>query len=121
MVKINHENQNRLDRTKELQSSSGIASAPLLKTLRGVLKSELKKQSQESKPDLREPCSHCGRNVLPKNIVRHNFLCHDLLTCPICKEPHPGQKKLGRHIKKQHGHRAFMKYKMKQKVTRSPD
>ena len=113
MAKINHEKQIKLASTKVLESSSGVAAAPLMNTLRGVLKSELKKQAQESKPDLREPCSQCGRNVLPKNIVRHNLLCHDLLGCPICKEPHHGQKKLGRHIKKQHGQRAFRKYKLK--------
>jgi hypothetical protein len=113
MTRIDHDKQNRWGKTKTEQPRSRIAAAPLMKTLRGVLKSALKKRpAQEKKPDLRELCKNCDQKVLPKNMIRHYFLCHDLIDCPICNEPHTGQKKLGRHVKKRHGHRAYRKFKV---------
>lgn len=112
MTKFDHEKQNRLDRAKKEQPNHGICSAPEMRTFRGVLKSALKKETApRSKPDLRESCDKCGQKVLPKNMGRHHFICHNLMACPICNESHTGRKKLGRHIKKQHGHRAYSKYK----------
>lgn len=111
MTRIDHENQNRLDKARMENPRFSIAAAPEMKTFRGVSQSKSPKINSKRKPDLREPCKTCGQKLFPKNISRHDFLCHNQINCPICNAPYTGQKKLGRHIKRKHGHNAHIKFK----------
>ena len=113
MTKIDHEKLNRMEKSKRRESLTDISSTPKIKIARVMFKKNIKSKHASTPKllDLRVPCDECNQKVLPKNMERHYFLCHELMQCPLCPESHRGQKKFGRHIKKVHGHNSYRMFK----------
>ena len=101
MTKFDHEKQNSWDKVKKKNLPKNLGALPETRIKGKPVKEQ----------DLRVPCPVCQQKVLPKNLSRHCTRCHDAILCPICNEAQNGtkkldrQKKLGRHIKKIHGHK----------------
>ena len=112
MTKLDHEKLNRLKKAEVKESHPSVAATPEMKTLRSGKRPSISTKSPDTKiPDPSVLCEHCHAKVLPKNMGRHYYFCHQRMKCPLCFYPFDGKKRLGRHIKKQHGHRAFKKFK----------
>ena len=106
MTKIDHENQNNLDKLKVSEPDKLLCAAPDQKTIKCLSKGTPRLNASNQ----RILCAQCNKKIYLKKQKRHNQLCHDQSTCPYCSESCEGSKKLKRHTIKSHGQNNYSLY-----------